>query len=322
MIDSGSCCSPRRNLSSGGAKNQSRSPRLGGIEPPYGWALIPDGEFWMGNDRSPYPGDGEGPRRRVWLDSYQLSVTTVTNSEFQRFVNATGYVTDAEKYGWSFVFEGLLLPGEKPELLDSEVSGAPWWKAIKGACWQKPFGDSRDQTSLADHPVVHISHNDAQAFCDWAQVRLPTEAEWERAARGGHEDFDYPWGRELNSFNRQWANTWQGHFPDQNSMDDGYFGTAPVNAFQPNALGLYNMIGNVWEWTSDSWSIRWHAANTEETRRNPKGPNRGHHFKVLKGGSYLCHESYCLRYRNSARSRNSIDSSTGHTGFRYAKNQV
>lgn len=128
MSDSGACCSPRRNLSSGGAKNQSRSPRLGGIEPPYGWALIPDGEFWMGNDRSPYPGDGEGPRRRVWLDSYQLSVTTVTNSEFQRFVNATGYVTDAEKYGWSFVFEGLLLPGEKPELLDSEVSGAPWWR--------------------------------------------------------------------------------------------------------------------------------------------------------------------------------------------------
>jgi formylglycine-generating enzyme required for sulfatase activity len=314
MDESNSCCSPTRNSDGRNAHSVVSIKSDGALQGKF--VLIPEGEFTMGVDKSPYIADGEGPQRQVWLHPYEISVTTVTNEEFEKFVSETGYITDAENYGWSYVFEGLLKHDHK-EINDVKTPiGAPWWIAVAGANWRNPFGDEREQSDFADHPVVHVSHNDSIAYCNWAGLRLPSEAEWEKAARGGLENCEFPWGKDFLVGGSHNANTWQGVFPNINTCDDGFFGTAPSISFEPNGYGIYNMIGNVWEWTSDSWSVHWHKKVSLETRRNPKGPDRGHHQKVLKGGSYLCHESYCLRYRNSARSRNLIESSTGHTGFR------
>ena len=317
MDESNSCCSPRRNSNENSPNAVSSNISGGALQGTF--VLVPEGEFWMGSDRSPYLADGEGPQRQVWLPSYEISATTVSNLEFERFVSETGFITDAEIYGWSYVFEGLLKNSLKSSHEDARSLGAPWWVAVEGANWRHPFGDEREQSDSADHPVVHVSYNDSIAYCNWAGVRLPTEAEWEKAARGGLENCEFPWGNDFLVNGAYNANIWQGEFPSSNSCQDGFFGTAPVKSFQPNSFGIYNMIGNVWEWTSDSWSIHWHKKASMETRRNPKGPDKGHHQKVLKGGSYLCHDSYCFRYRNSARSRNSVDSSTGHTGIRYVR---
>jgi len=272
----------------------------------------------MGSDVSPYPLDGEGPRRFVWVDQFQIGQFSVTNLEFSIFVDSTGYKTDAEEFGWSYVFKYFL--SEAKNLSDDYcgVSETPWWAPVHGACWRNPYGDNRMFEDFMEHPVVHVSHNDAQAFCAWSGSRLPHEAEWEKASRGGLDRNEYPWGNSLVTGDQHFTNIWQGDFPTFNAQEDGYLGTAPVSAFNPNGYGLYNTIGNVWEWTADNWSAKWHYLETAETRVNPKGPSKISYNYVLKGGSYLCHESYCSRYRNSARTFNSSNSSSGHIGFRYA----
>jgi formylglycine-generating enzyme required for sulfatase activity len=235
----------------------------------------------------------------------------VTNNEFAAFVDATGYVTDAERYGWTFVFH-LLLPDDYPPT--RAAAATPWWRQSEGGDWRHPFGPQSDLDGLADHPVVHVSWNDAVAFCSWAGVRLPTEAEWERAARGGLEGATYPWGDEFAPDGVTRCNIFEGTFPGVNTGADGFVGTAPVDAFQPNGFGLHNVAGNVWEWCHDWFDPMFHRT---DTRTNPTGPPDGRQ-RVMRGGSYLCHDSYCDRYKLSARSSNEPDASTGNIGFRVA----
>ena len=203
-------------------------------------------------DADAVPGDGEGPVRDVRVAPFAIDAHCVSNQRFAAFVEATGHVTDAERFGWSFVFEGFL-----PAYLRDydRVVAAPWWAAVPGATWRGPKVPGSDLADRADHPVVHVSCNDALAYCSWAWVRLPTEAEWEYAARGGLEQARYPWGDDLLPDGRHACNIWQGSFPTTNTLDDGWFGTAPVHAFEPNGFGLFNVAGNVWEWTADPWSV-------------------------------------------------------------------
>jgi formylglycine-generating enzyme required for sulfatase activity len=258
-----------------------------------------------------YPADGEGPVRTISLRPFWIDPFAVTNQRFDEFVRATGSVTDAERFGWSFVFAGLL-PDNFPETRG--VASAPWWRQVEGADWRHPEGPQSSLEGRGDHPVVHVSWRDAMAYCAWAGVRLPTEAEWEYAARGGTEQKRYPWGDELMPDGEHRCNVWQGTFPRDNTTDDGYYGTAPVTAFEPNGYGLYNMSGNAWEWCGDWFSPTFHRNGP---RDNPTGPEDGTH-RVIRGGSYLCHDSYCFRYRVAARSASTPDSSTGNTGFRVA----
>ena len=279
---------------------------------------IPGGPFSMGgDDPDVFPDDGEGPVRTVTLEPFYIDATCVTNAQFAAFVKATGYVTETETIGWSFVFQAFVGPGARRHLVGGVVPGAPWWRGVHGASWRAPEGPGSSFAARQNHPVVHVSWNDAAAYAGWAGKRLPTEAEWERAARGGLERAKYPWGDELTPRGRHRCNIWQGRFPVQNTGADGYLGTAPVDAFAPNGFGLHNVSGNVWEWCADWWSSTWHAAESDETRCDPKGPPDGTD-KVIRGGSYLCHASYCNRYRVAARTRTTPDSSTGHMGFRCA----
>ncbi len=264
------------------------------------------------NDPAAHPIDGEGPVRKVTLRPFKIDRVAISNQRFARFAKATGYQTEAERYGWSFVFQGFL-PDDFPPTRG--VDSAPWWRQVYGANWSAPEGPGSTVDDRLDHPVVQISHADAQAYCDWAGTRLPTEAEWECAARGGLVLKRYPWGSELTPNGRHQCNIWQGNFPLTDSGEDGYVGTAPVNAFEPNAFGLYNMVGNAWEWCADWFHPSYHAKAELE---DPKGPPTGT-ARVMRGGSYLCHASYCLRYRVSARSSASPDSGSGHVGFRVAR---
>ena len=281
-----------------------------------GMALLPGGEFLMGTDgREGYPADGEGPVRRVRLNPFWIDTLVVSNARFAEFVAATGYVTEAERFGWSFVFHLLVGPEARRHVVDGVVPDAPWWLGVEGATWRTPEGPGSSFAARQNHPVVHVSWNDALAYATWAGKRLPTEAEWERAARGGLERARYPWGDELTPRGKHRCNIWQGEFPVRNTAADGYVGTAPVTAFAPNGFGLYNASGNVWEWCADWWSTTWHATESRATRRDPQGPPEGTD-KVIRGGSYLCHASYCNRYRVAARTHTTPDSATGHTGFR------
>ena len=278
-------------------------------------AIIPEGVFRYGCDRREGPpGDGEGPSQLVSVPAFQIDRCSVTNARFQRFIDATGYITDAERLGWSFVFAGLL-----PDNFEDTagVAGAPWWRQVFGADWRHPEGP---HSSLKDRdwlPVVQVSHHDALAFCGWAGKRLPYEAEWEKAARGGVEGARFPWGEDEIPADGPHCNVWQGSFPDRNDCIDGFYGLAPADAFAPNGYGLHNMAGNAWEWCADWFMPRRFPplADQAVTRPMPRGPIDGE-LRSMRGGSYLCHPSYCWRYRNAARSASAPDSATGHIGFR------
>jgi formylglycine-generating enzyme required for sulfatase activity len=274
---------------------------------------LPAGRFRMGAvDPRSYPADGEGPIHVVELSAFSIDAYAVSNARFAAFVDATGYMSDAERFGWSFVFAGFLPDDFEPT---RAVASAPWWRQVHGADWRHPEGPDSDVADRADHPVTHVSWADAQAYCAWSGTRLPTEAEWEYAARGGAAGLAFPWGDDLEPDGRHLMNVFQGRFPGENTCADGFAGTAPVGAFPPNGYGLYNVTGNVWEWCADWFDV---GTYRRSPRRDPLGPPTGTH-RVMRGGSYLCHESYCRRYRVSARSANTPDSSTGNLGFRVVR---
>ena len=272
--------------------------------------------FAMGTDDDVgYPEDGEMPSREVAVSPFYVDKFAVTNAEFLAFVRETGYTTDAERYGWSFVFSDLVLPADERHVVGSAAE-CPWWVGVEGATWLRPYGPSAtllDRRELLTHPVTHVSWNDAVAYAEWAGKRLPTEAEWEYAARGGLDGRRYPWGDALRPAGEHRCNIWQGDFPEHNTAADGYRATAPVNAYEPNGYGLFNAVGNVWEWCGD-----WFDPDRETTTdvpTDPTGPEHGSQ-RVMRGGSYLCHRSWCNRYRVAARSKNTPDSSTSNIGFR------
>jgi len=310
-----------------GAFERKASPRQNMV-----W--IAGGTFRMGSDRH-YP--EEAPSHRASVDGFWIDRTPVTNREFHDFVNATGYVSFAE-----IEPDPKDYPGALPHMLraGSLVFTPPrhpmdlpnwtqWWQFKFGADWRRPYGRRRSIGALSDHPVVHVAYRDAEAYAKWAGKELPTETEWEFAARGGLEDAEFAWGNELTPGGRQMANTWQGAFPYENLALDGYERTSPVTAFPPNGYGVYDMIGNVWEWTSDWWSTK-HQADSPKACCIPKNPRTGREEasfdpcqpdiriprKVLKGGSHLCAANYCRRYRPAARHPEPVDTSTSHVGFR------
>lgn len=280
-----------------------------------GMVALPGGRFLMGTEY-PYgfPNDGEGPVRPVRLSAFLIDAMPVTNSQFTEFVAATGYQTEAEQHGWSFVFWSQLPELHFERLVEDTLPGAPWWCKVHGARWNNPEGPGSNLLSRADHPVVHVSHNDARAYAQWSGKQLPTEAQWEYAARGGHEQALYPWGNELTPGGKHLCNIWQGAFPVSNSGEDGFTGASSVQAFPPNDFGLYSATGNVWEWAADWFSVD-HAC---DEKVDPLGSSSGSN-RVLKGGSFLCHASYCNRYRVAARTQNTPDSATSNIGFRCVK---
>ena len=278
-----------------------------------GMVLIDFGPFLLGSeDRFAYADDGEGPVREVEVGPFWIDACVVSNADFTEFVEATDYVTEAQRFGWSFVFAGSL-PDDFP--LTRAVVQAPWWRQVEGADWLHPDGPQSDLDGRMDHPVVHVSWNDAQSYCASVGKRLPVEAEWELAARGGLEGKAFPWGDELEPDGEHRMNVWQGSFPGENTGADGYAGTCPVDAFPSNGHGLHNATGNVWEWTFDWFHPTFHQ---RDKRRDPRGPPNGTR-KVQKGGSFLCHHSYCRRYRVGARQGNTPDSSAANVGFRCAQ---
>ncbi|MBB5173824.1 formylglycine-generating enzyme family protein [Texcoconibacillus texcoconensis] len=309
------CCTPTRG-SSGASEHragQEISVSRGGDTS--GMAHIAGGTFTMGtDDEVGYEADGEGPPREVKVSPFYIDIHQVSNREFAAFVEETKYMTEAERFGWSFVFYQFV-SDEVKRTVKQVVPQTPWWLVVEGASWLAPEGPDSSIEDRMDHPVIHVSWNDALAYCKWAGKRLPTEAEWEFAARGGLEQKRYAWGDELTPDGEHRCNIWQGEFPKTNTGDDGYVGTAPVDAYAPNGYGLKNVAGNVWEWCADWFSPTYHQ---QDVRVDPKGPGFGT-SRVIRGGSYLCHESYCNRYRVAARSSNTPDSSTGNTGFRCVK---
>ena len=301
------CCAPQP-VRVCGVDTRSPAP-IARTPPDHGLITLDAGTFTMGAADGPHPEDGEGPARQVTLDTFSIAPLTVTNAHFQRFVDDTGYETVAERAGNSFVFDLLLPDGtiDKTPTLQT-----PWWIEVAGACWHRPEGPQGEtiETRL-EHPVVHIALPDALAYCTWASVRLPTEAQWECAARGGLDARPFPWGAELEPDGQHRSNVWQGTFPHMNTASDGFVGTAPANSYAPNAFGLYAMTGNVWEWTADRFTV----LHSPRPQANPRGPLNGKRA-VAKGGSYLCHASYCHRYRTSSRQALDPLTTAGNLGFR------
>jgi formylglycine-generating enzyme required for sulfatase activity len=293
---------------------------------------IPSGTFLMGSDRF-YP--EEAPAHRVSVSGFAMDVTAVTNRQFARFVEATGHVTLAERPARAADYPhappDALTPASavfiKPRPGIARDDHYNWWAYVRGADWRHPRGPSSSLKGLEDHPVVHVAYGDAEAYAAWTGKALPTEAEWEFAARGGLDGADYAWGDELTPAGRHMANTWQGEFPWENLADDGYAWTAPVGSFPANGYGLHDMAGNVWQWTTD-WYIE-HGAREHGccAPRDPRGGREEDSYdpalpqvriprKVVKGGSFLCAPNYCRRYRPAARMAQTIDTSTCHVGFR------
>ncbi|WP_394437030.1 formylglycine-generating enzyme family protein [Sphingobium naphthae] len=302
-----SCCPPpiaRRHIDAKPATS-GRGPCVD-----HDWISVPAGTYRLGGeDDDANPQDGEGPVRNVLLSDFAIAATTVTNGQFEAFVKATGYRTEAESIGWSFVFHDLVSPTARKR--GKRVDGLNWWIAVDAACWRWPGGRGSHIADRRDHPVVHISWNDAVAYCMWSGTRLPTEAQWEAAARGGLVGAKFPWGDELSPEGRHMCNVWQGRFPVEDSAQDGFHGTSPVRSFPPNGYGLYDMAGNVWEWCAD-----WFGTNpATRAGLDPVGPATGT-ARVMRGGSFLCHESYCNRYRVAARTSNEPDSASSNIGFR------
>lgn len=280
--------------------------------------LLDKNAFLMGTDTTEgFPADGEGPIRKVLVDAFYIDKYPVTNQAFAEFARATAYQTDAERFGWSFVFQGHIPPEQYSRLVEDTALAVPWWCKVPGACWRRPEGPDSTIESRLHHPVVHVSWNDAKAYAQWAGKRLPSEAEWEYAARGGLEQKLYPWGDELTPNGEHRCNIWQGTFPTEDTAEDGYSATAPVDSYLPNGYGLYTITGNAWEWCFDWFHPSFHLLAAQA---NPAGPSRGK-AKVIKGGSYLCHKSYCNRYRVAARTSNTPDSSTTNMSFRCVRDR-
>lgn len=310
---------------------------------PPGMVWIPGGEFSMGNG-DPRDLDCGGreslpdarPIHRVYVDGFWMDATEVCNDDFARFVAATGYVTVAERAPRSEDFPGVpadrlvagsavFTPTDGPVDLDQYLQ---WWRYVPGANWRRPLGPSSSIAGKGTLPVVQVAHADAEAFARWAGKRLPTEAEWEFAARGGRAGETYPWGNNLKPGGRWMANTYQGAFPAKDTAADGYGALAPVGQFPPNAFGLYDMAGNAWEWCSDWYRPDYYAelAGGGRVARNPKGPDAsfdpaepGAAKRVQRGGSFLCSDQYCVRYMTGARGRGEISSASNHLGFRCVK---
>ncbi len=314
------------------AETEQRSQDITGA-----MVFIPGGTFRMGSDHH-YP--EEAPSHRVSVDSFWIDRTPVTNRQFKAFVKATGHVTTAqvppapEDYPGALphmIYAGSLV-FMPPRHVSDPRDWSQWWTFLKGADWRHPYGPKSNINVLDSHPVVHVSFADAAAYAKWAGKDLPTEAEWEFAARGGREGEEFAWGNALAPGGKHMANTWQGRFPTENLNEDGYERTSPVTAFPPNGYGVHDMIGNVWEWTSDWWS-REHEADAPKACCIPQNPRGGREDasydacqpairiprKVLKGGSHLCAPNYCRRYRPAARHAEPIDTSTSHVGFRCVK---
>ncbi|TSH90666.1 formylglycine-generating enzyme family protein [Verticiella sediminum] len=281
---------------------------------------IPGGSFLMGSDRHYRE---ERPTRRISVEGFRIDRHPVTNAEFRAFVEATGYLSTSERQP-----DPRLYPDADPELLapGSLVFVKPdrpvglrdfrqWWAYVLGASWRRPLGPDSSLEGLDDHPVVHVSYEDAAAYAAWAGKSLPTEAEWEFAARGGLDGAVYPWGDEFMPDGRMMANTWQGQFPWQNSLEDGYERTSPVGAYPPNGYGLHDVVGNVWEWTTTAFGAPPGVAQAKSccVPGRADDPSVRH---VVKGGSHLCAPNYCLRYRPAARQGQTLDTATSHIGFR------
>jgi formylglycine-generating enzyme required for sulfatase activity len=293
---------------------------------------IPGGEFWMGAEEFP---DAQ-PWHRVSVDGFWMDKTEVTNDQFAKFVKATKYVTLAEQAPRAEDFPGappenlvagsvIFSPPDHPVKLNDHFQ---WWSYVKGANWRHPEGPKSTIKDRGNYPVVHIAYQDVLAYAKWAGKRLPTEAEFEFAQRGGLERKPYAWGDELKPGGKFMANTFQGHFPDKNTTEDGYAGAAPVASFQPNNYGLYDMAGNVWEWTSDWYHHDYYKTLAAEgpLARNPQGPadslapsEPGVKKKVHRGGSFLCTEQYCARYIAAGRGKGEPDTGTNHVGFRLVR---
>ena len=297
---------PRRVLATAPRSPQPATTR--------GQVLVPAGAFWMGDAfDGGYPGDGEGPAREVTLDAFRVDPTTVTNQAWAAFAKATGHVTTAEAEGFSAVFHlAYEAAGGQGDDIAGVPETTPWWLAVAGADWRHPEGRTSDVVRRQNHPVVHVSHDDALAYCAWAGKRLLTEAEWERAARGVLERARFPWGDERSPRGRTMLNTFTGRFPEHSTGEDGYLTTAPVKTFPPNGLGLFQAAGNVWEWCADWYSA---DAPTATPAHDPAGFTTGE-TRVMRGGSYLCHDSYCHRYRVAARSSAHPTSTAANLGFR------
>ncbi len=279
------------------------------------WVELDGGKFLMGNGRGDgYEPDGEGPVHKVKLRPFAITAYTVSNDQFAEFVQATGHRTQAEEFGWSFVFTMFL-----PEDFEATraVQRAQWWRQVFGADWRHPEGPQSDISDRGDHPVVHVSWNDAGAYCEWVDAQLPTEAQWEYAARGALKGMAFPWGSQLEPDGEHRMNVFQGEFFESNTCADGFAGTAPVDSFEPNDFGLYQMTGNVWEMCSDAYNADYYSVSPKSDPQGPLAPPEAP--RVQRGGSYLCHDSYCRRYRVDARSSNTPESSSGNLGFRVVR---
>jgi formylglycine-generating enzyme required for sulfatase activity len=305
------CCVPSvLRDAAGEAAPASAPPVVSPIRHEAMTLAIPGGSATVGSDAPFFREDGEGPARRLTLRPFRIDAHAVTNRRFAAFIAATGHRTEAERFGWSYVFHMFIPPG----VAAPSPVGTPWWGQVHGGYWAAPEGPGSSVQDRLDHPVTHIAWNDAVAFAAWAGGRLPTEAEWEHAAKGGDDTARFPWGAQEPDDASAMCNIWQGDFPRHNTRADGWLGTAPADAYAPNRFGLFNACGNVWEWCADPFRVRSFSAAAKQ--RNRAAAAEGE--RVMKGGSYLCHRSYCYRYRIAARSGRSADTSAGHLGFRVA----